>query len=114
MTATEFQIAPALQPLHAGGVHICLADDAVYREPVSQREFPVKQGKNREFDNVDLLSWVIGLQKLRSYARLRDNSLFKSNREFYQGNRESYPPNREFGISRRDNLSLSMFGPVAH
>ena len=26
MTATEFQIAPALQPLHAGGVHICLAE----------------------------------------------------------------------------------------
>ena len=26
MTATEFQIAPALQPLHAGGVHICVAE----------------------------------------------------------------------------------------
>jgi hypothetical protein len=35
MTATEFHIASALQPLHAGGVHICLADDAVWGEPVS-------------------------------------------------------------------------------
>jgi hypothetical protein len=26
MTATEFHIASALQPLHAGGVHICLAE----------------------------------------------------------------------------------------
>jgi len=26
MTATEFQIASALQPLHAGGVHICVAE----------------------------------------------------------------------------------------
>jgi hypothetical protein len=25
MTATEFRIASALRPLHAGGVHICLA-----------------------------------------------------------------------------------------
>ena len=32
MTATEFHFASALQPLHAGGVHIWLADDAVSSE----------------------------------------------------------------------------------
>jgi hypothetical protein len=31
MTATEFHIASALQPLHAGGVHICLALMSVWR-----------------------------------------------------------------------------------
>ena len=34
MTATEFQIAPALQPLHAGGVHICLAEGSEFELPV--------------------------------------------------------------------------------
>ena len=37
MTATEFHIASALQPLRAGGVHIWLADDAVRCEPLSSQ-----------------------------------------------------------------------------
>ena len=40
MTATEFQVASALQPLHAGGVHIWVADDPVCCELLSAPEFP--------------------------------------------------------------------------
>jgi hypothetical protein len=34
MTATEFQIASAIQPLHAGGVHICVAERGEFELPV--------------------------------------------------------------------------------
>ena len=34
MTATEFQIASALRPLHAGGVHIWLAEGSEFELPV--------------------------------------------------------------------------------
>jgi hypothetical protein len=34
MTATEFHIASALQPLHAGGVHICLAEQDEFETSV--------------------------------------------------------------------------------
>src|ERR1700682_5656001 len=34
MTATEFQLASAIQPLHAGGVHICLAERGEFELPV--------------------------------------------------------------------------------
>ena len=33
MTATEFHIASALQPLHAGGVHIWLAERGEFELP---------------------------------------------------------------------------------
>ena len=34
MTATEFQIASALQPLHAGGAHIWMAERSEFELPV--------------------------------------------------------------------------------
>jgi hypothetical protein len=38
MTATEFRIASALRPLHAGGVHIWLAERGEFELPVPIRE----------------------------------------------------------------------------
>jgi hypothetical protein len=40
MTATEFHIASALQPLHAGGVHIWSAERGELELPVSISEQP--------------------------------------------------------------------------
>jgi hypothetical protein len=65
MTATEFQIAPALQPLHAGGVHICLAEKGGF-EPSRPFNFTVVLRFEGHFD----FSGELGLVELESAVLL--------------------------------------------
>ncbi len=68
--------------------------DAVWCEPVSA-EFPVKQGKNREFSQNHPIIRPIGpSNRLVSLVLLVEFPKHR-NREFFQGNREFNSWNRE-------------------
>ena len=58
-------------------------DDAVWSEPLSGGEFPVRQGKNREFRQFEGLAERQLVQKPRIYKDLGPNSLLEQNRELF-------------------------------
>src|SRR5271169_5262303 len=103
----------------------CAADspleEAVSSEPVSGREFPVKQGKYREFSRCspDLLE--IYVKKSRRFSDLGLDFPAQSNREFFagtanrnQGNREiSGPRQKEKGRGRTSRTRQQLRVPFS-
>jgi hypothetical protein len=63
------------KPLHAGGVHIWVADDAVCCELLSASNSLIIQGKYREFLRFWAFSEAISSQKTRLYSGFSLNSL---------------------------------------
>jgi hypothetical protein len=83
-----------------------MAVQGVWSEPVSA-EFPVKQGKNREFyQNWGILSVSISRTVLELRQFLSDFPTHK-NREIKSLNREIFRVNREILLDIREPITLS-------